>query len=43
MNAKNQPPSLPDADPRSDRFRCGERQSKFLAGTMILVGCLLIA
>ena len=42
MNAKNQPPSLPEADPRSDRFRCGERKSKFLAGTMIVVGCLLI-
>ena len=43
MNAKNQTPSLPDADPRSDRFRCGGRESKFLAGTMIVVGCLLIA
>lgn len=42
MNAKNQPPSLPEADPRSDRFRCGERESKFLAVTMIVVGCLLI-
>ncbi|MEN9574828.1 MAG: hypothetical protein RL514_2683 [Verrucomicrobiota bacterium] len=31
MNAKNQTPSLPDADPRSDRFRCGGRESKFLA------------
>ena len=26
-----QTPSLPDADPRSDRFRCGGRESKFLA------------
>ena len=25
------PPSLPDARPRSDRFRCGGRESKFLA------------
>ena len=24
-------PSLPDAHPRSDRFRCGGRESKFLA------------
>jgi len=24
------PPSLPDARPRSDRFRCGGRKSKFL-------------
>ena len=24
-------PSLPDARPRSDRFRCGGRKSKFLA------------
>jgi len=27
-----QTPSLPDADPRSDRPRCGGRESKFLAG-----------
>ena len=26
-----QTPSLPDADPRSDRPRCGGRESKFLA------------
>ena len=26
-----QTPSLPDARPRSDRFRCGGRESKFLA------------
>ena len=26
-----QTPSLPDADPRSDRLRCGGRESKFLA------------
>jgi hypothetical protein len=25
-----QTPSLPDADSRSDRFRCGGRESKFL-------------
>ena len=24
------PPSLPDADPGSDRFRCGGRESEFL-------------
>ena len=28
-----QTPSLPDARPRSDRFRCGGRESKFLAAT----------
>ncbi len=28
-----QTPSLPDADPRSDRPRCGGRESKFLADT----------
>ena len=27
----DQTPSLPDARPRSDRFRCGGRESKFLA------------
>ena len=27
----NQTPSLPDARPRSDRFRCGGRESNFLA------------
>lgn len=27
----NQIPIFPDADPRSDRFRCGGRESKFLA------------
>ena len=27
----NHTPSLPDAHPRSDRFRCGGRESKFLA------------
>ena len=26
-----QTPSLPDAHPRSDRFQCDERESKFLA------------
>ena len=26
-----QTPSLPDARPRSDRFRCGGRESNFLA------------
>jgi hypothetical protein len=28
---QDQTPSLPDARPRSDRFRCGGRESKFLA------------
>ena len=28
---KKHTPSLPDARPRSDRFRCGGRESKFLA------------
>jgi hypothetical protein len=28
-----QTPSLPDARPRSDRFRCGGRESNFLAAT----------
>jgi hypothetical protein len=27
----SQTPSLPAADPRSDRFRCAGRESKFLA------------
>ena len=27
----DQTPSLPDARPRSDRFRCGGRESNFLA------------
>ena len=27
------PPPLPDARPRSERFRCGGRESKFLAAT----------
>lgn len=47
MNAKNQPPSLPDARPRSDRFRCDGRESDFLAvitsalrSTLILALCL---
>jgi hypothetical protein len=43
MNTKNQTIILPDADPRSYRFRCGGRESKLLAETMIVVGCLLIA
>jgi len=43
MKTYDQTPIFPDADPRSDRFRCGGRESKFLAGTMIVVGCLLIA
>jgi len=30
-------PSLPDARPRSDRFRCGGRESKFLAVGKIAV------
>jgi hypothetical protein len=29
--AQHQTPSLPAADPRSDRFRCAGRESKFLA------------
>ena len=29
-----QTPSLPEARPRSDRFRCGGRESKFLAAAM---------
>ena len=28
---EGQTPSLPDARPRSDRFRCGGRESNFLA------------
>ena len=28
---EDQPPSLPDAAPRSDRPRCGGRESNFLA------------
>jgi hypothetical protein len=28
-----QTPSLPGTDPRSDRFRCGGRESKFLAAS----------
>jgi cobyrinic acid a,c-diamide synthase len=28
---EQQTPSLPDARPRSDRFRCGGRESNFLA------------
>lgn len=31
MRTNNHTPSLPVADPRSDRFRCGGRESKFLA------------
>jgi hypothetical protein len=31
-----QTPSHPDARPRSDRFRCGGRESKFLAATALL-------
>ena len=30
-NAHDRPPSLPDAAPRSDRHRCGGRESNFLA------------
>ena len=32
-----QTPSLPAADPRSDRFRCAGRESKFLAEEKIAV------
>jgi hypothetical protein len=31
-----QTPSLPDARPRSDRFRCGGRESNFLAAKAVL-------
>jgi len=31
LRAARQTPSLPDARPGSDRFRCGGRESKFLA------------
>ena len=33
-------PSLPDAHPRSDRFRCGGRESKFLAVKFIRISYL---
>jgi hypothetical protein len=32
-----QTPSLPDARPRSDRFRCGGRESNFLAARVSLI------
>jgi hypothetical protein len=32
-----QTPSLPDARPRSDRFRCGGRESNFLAVSQSVV------
>jgi len=31
QDLREQTPSLPDADPRSDRPRCGGRESNFLA------------
>jgi hypothetical protein len=31
LTAEGRTPSLPDARPRSDRFRCGGRESEFLA------------
>jgi len=34
-NGGFQTPSLPDARPRSDRFRCGGRESNFLAATAV--------
>ena len=30
LTAEGRTPSLPDARPRSDRFRCGGRESEFL-------------
>ena len=33
-------PSLPDARPRSDRFRCGGRESKFLQSVGSSLGLL---
>jgi len=36
VRASVQTPSLPDARPRSDRFRCGGRESNFLAATGVL-------
>ena len=33
----SQTPSLPDARPRSDRFRSGGRESKFLAAAALLM------
>ena len=36
-------PSLPDARPRSDRFRCGGRESEFLAVTALLLILTLAA
>jgi len=32
------PPSLRGADPRSDRFRCGGRESKFLQKSLTKPG-----
>ena len=32
---KHRTPSLPDADPRSDRPRCDGRESKFLEETLV--------
>ncbi len=33
-----QTPSLPNARPRSDRLRCGGRESKFLAVSLTVSG-----
>ena len=37
MSDAEQTPSLPDARPHSDRFRCGGRESKFLAAKALCI------
>ena len=37
-NWRSAPPSHPDASPRSDRFRCGGRESNFLAAMSVQSG-----
>ena len=41
MKTFAQIPSLRDADPRSDRFRCGGRESEFLA-VICAILCLVL-
>ena len=43
MTPHLQTPSLPDAHPRSDRFRCAGRESKFLAFVVFAIAALATA